>query len=60
MAADIDESRLELAKVMGADVVINTSKQDLKQVIKNVRKVGVMRSVGVVNTRVGVMVEDWG
>ena len=53
MAADIDESRLELAKVMGADVVINTSKQDLKQVIRNVRRVGVVK-------RVGVMVEDWG
>ena len=32
LAADLDASRLKLAQAMGADVVIDTSKQDLNQV----------------------------
>lgn len=33
LAADIDEKRLELAKAMGADVIINTATQDLLEVV---------------------------
>ena len=32
IAADIDESRLDLAKKMGADVLINTLQKELQEV----------------------------
>ncbi len=32
IAADIEDSRLELAKQMGADVVVNSAKKDLVEV----------------------------
>ncbi|ELU05464.1 hypothetical protein CAPTEDRAFT_157510 [Capitella teleta] len=33
ISADIDQSRLDLSKTMGSDLVVNTSREDLKEVI---------------------------
>lgn len=32
IAADIDDAKLELAKSMGADIVVNTKNKNLKEV----------------------------